>query len=252
MDLMDGPSFIARQAAKRRAEQDPPGKVVIHPVAIRYSYDGDLEAALGPVLDKFEARFTWPPQRHRTLVERIGRIGEALLSLKEVEYLGSPRAGNPYERADFLVREVLSKLEKEWNIKDPPKSIVARVKLLRTKILPDLIEKKVNGDERERRWRHLSACYYVQQIAHYPREYILREKNLPERVLETVERFEEDFTDSSHKHSPLHCVIKVGEAIEVDTRRDRSAATDPITDAMAEQLQRMLSELAAERTPVAV
>jgi hypothetical protein len=47
-------------------------------------------------------------------------------------------------------------------------------------------------------------------------------------------------------------VIKVGEAIEVDTRRDRSAATDPITDAMAEQLQRMLSELAAERTPVAV
>lgn len=252
MELMDGPSFIARQAAKRRAEHDPPGKVVIHPVAIRYAFDGDVQAVLGPVLDKFEARLAWAPQRHRSLVDRIGRIGTALLALKEVEYLGAPQTGDPYERAARLVDEVLTRIEREWNVKDPPKSVVSRVKMLRTIILPDMIAQKVTPEEHERRWRHLSACYYVQQIAHYPRDYILREKNLPERVVETVERMEEDFTDTSHKHEPYRCVIKVGEAIPVGTKRDRSAVTDPITDAMAQQIQSMLDELAAERTPVAI
>jgi 1-acyl-sn-glycerol-3-phosphate acyltransferase len=39
-NLMDGTAFIARNAAKRRAESVPPGKVVIHPAAVRYFYQG--------------------------------------------------------------------------------------------------------------------------------------------------------------------------------------------------------------------
>ena len=37
----------------------------------------------------------------------------------------------------------------------------------------------------QRRWRDLAAAYYVQNMSHYPRDYILRVKNLPERVVET-------------------------------------------------------------------
>lgn len=54
MDLMDGPSFIARQAAKRRKKQKRKGDVVVLPVAIRYAFQGDLSATLEPVLDTFE------------------------------------------------------------------------------------------------------------------------------------------------------------------------------------------------------
>ena len=43
--LMDGVSFVARSAAKKRASQSPPGKVVTHPIAIRYHFDGDIDAA---------------------------------------------------------------------------------------------------------------------------------------------------------------------------------------------------------------
>ena len=88
---------------------------------------------------------------------------------------------------------------------------------LRTAILPDMVAGNVTPEERERRWRHLAACYYVQQISHYPRDYILPEKNLPERVVETVERLEEDFVDRSHKNEPFHAVVEVGEAIPVGT-----------------------------------
>jgi hypothetical protein len=128
--------------------------------------------------------------------------------------------------------------------------VIARVKRLRTTILADMIAGKVTPEERERRWRDLAACYYAQQMSHYPRDYILREKNLPERVVETVERFEEDFTDRMRVHEPFHCVIQVGEAIPVGTQRVRDAASDPVMAEVRRQLQSMINELAAERTPV--
>ena len=249
-EMMEGPSFIARQAAKRIKKQGMSGEVVIHPLAIRYAFNGDLQASLLPVLDEFEARFAWHPQRHLSLVQRIGRIGEALLALKEVEYLGSPRTGDPFERMEKLMDEVLGEMEGRWKLKDASGGVVARVKQLRTVILADLLSNKITSQERESRWRDLAAAYYVQQMSHYPRNYILREKNLPERVVETVERFEEDFTDKSHMHEPFHAVVKVGEAITVSPQRDREAKDDPIMAEVRRQLQSMLNELAAERTPV--
>jgi hypothetical protein len=87
-------------------------------------------------------------------------------------------------------------------------------------------------------------------MSHYPRNYILREKNLPERVVETVERFEEDFTDRMRVHEPFHAVIQVGEAISVGTHRERALGVDPIMAEVRRQLQSMIDGLAAERTPV--
>jgi hypothetical protein len=247
---MEGPSFIARQAAKRLKKQDQNASVVIHPVAIRYAFEGDLSATVEPVLRELESRFTWQPQGHLSLVERIGRIGNALLSLKEIEFLGAPRSGNSYERTEHLVQQVLANLEAAWQIKDNSGNVIARVKRLRTAILADMLATQHSALERAARWRDLAACYYAQQMSHYPRDYILREKNLPERVVETVERFEEDFTDRVRVHEPFHAVIEVGEAIPVSTQRERSAAADPIMAEVRRQLQSMIDELAAERTPV--
>jgi hypothetical protein len=183
-------------------------------------------------------------------VARIARIGEAVLALKEVEFLGATRSGDPYERAQFLVESVLEKLETEWQLKDTSGGVVARVKRIRTAILADMVAGHVTPKERERRWRHLTASYYVQQISHYPRDYILPEKNLPERVVETVERLEEDFVDLSHKYEPFHAIVEVGEAIPVGTHRDREAEGDPIMAEVHRQLQSMIDGLAAERTPI--
>jgi 1-acyl-sn-glycerol-3-phosphate acyltransferase len=246
-ELMEGPSFIARQAAKRLAKLEPPGRVVIHPIAIRYSFDGDVEAVLRPVLDEFEQRFSWQPQRHLPLFDRINKIGNALLTLKEVEYLGAAQAGDLFDRAENLVCQLLSRLEAAWSIKDPAGNVVARVKRLRTIILADMISGKVTPQERDRRWRDLAACYTAQQISHYPRDYLHRNGNLPERIIETVERFEEDFTDKERVIAPLHAVIEVGEAIPVRPQRDREADEDPIMAEVKRQLETMLAGLAAER-----
>jgi 1-acyl-sn-glycerol-3-phosphate acyltransferase len=249
-EMMEGPSFIGRQVAKRLAKLGRPGGVVIHPVAIRYAFNGNLEASLSPTLDQLETRLSWQPQNQLTLVERIGKIGAALLSLKEIEFLGASRTGNTYERANHLIESVLEQLESEWNLRDTSGGVIARVKQLRSTIMADMMAGKVSAEERERRWRHLTASYYVQQISHYPRDYILREKNLPERVVETVERLEEDFLDTARVYHPLHAITQIGEAIPVGTERDRRAEGDPIMAEVRRQLQSMIDALAAERTPV--
>src|SRR5206468_13111949 len=69
--LLDGTAFIARQAAKKRAKASPNAKVVIHPIAIRYRFHGDLAATLEPVLDDIESRLT--RRRHGDL-PRFDRI----------------------------------------------------------------------------------------------------------------------------------------------------------------------------------
>ncbi|HVT28396.1 MAG TPA: 1-acyl-sn-glycerol-3-phosphate acyltransferase [Lacipirellulaceae bacterium] len=249
-EMMEGPSFIARQTAKRLKKEGKPGGVVIHPIATRYAFNGDLAKSLSPDLDALEKIVSWQPQHQLPLVDRITKIGKALLSLKEIEYFDSARSGNIYERAEKLVEEVLTRLETEWQIKDTSGSPTIRVKRLRTVILPDMMANRVTSQERERRWRDLAAAYYAQNISNYPRDYILPEKNLPERIVETVERLQEDFTDRMSVHEPFHAVIQVGEAIPVGAERMRDEAGDPVMANIRGQLQAMIDEMAAERTPV--
>jgi len=246
MDMMDGPAFIARQAAKRRQKKGLP-PVVIHPVAIRYRFDGDLQETIEPELERFEKGFSWEPQRQLSLVHRIRKIGLALLAIKEVEYLGHVRQGDPHERAERLIVEVLHGLEDKWGTRGKEKGLVARVKAIRTAMLPDMIERTITPEERAERWRDLAACYYLQQIAHYPNGYLGNENHLPERVVETVERMHEDYSDRIEYHGPMHCTMAVGEAIEVSTTRDKSATIDPAMQQTHQQLQSMLDELVAER-----
>jgi len=246
MPMMDGMAFVARTAAKRR-EKIPGGGVVIHPVAIRYFFRGDLGASVTPVLEEIEGHFAWYPQKDKSLIQRIRQIGQALLSLKEIEYFGWARTGDFYERVDNLIEDVLTKLEKRWNIRDPAEGVVARVKNLRSAILPALVDDKTTDRERHDYRKQLAACYYVQQMSHYPRNYVrVSEKNIPEHILETVERFEEDFTDRVRVHGPLHAVVQVGEAISVTGRRERGAACDPLMDAIRTQLTEMLKALSNE------
>ena len=249
MELMDGPGFIARQATKRR-EKEGKKPVVVHPVAIRYSFDGDPYKAVADDLVRLEKNFSWEPQTHLSTVRRLRKLGEAILAVKEVEYTGTVKRGDPFDRVEQLALDTLSQLEEKWGVADCSGGIVARVKGVRMAILPDMIAKKVTPEERAARWRDLGACYYAQQMAHYPRTYLTDGPNLPERILETVERLEEDFTDQAPYHGPLHVTIDVGEPVVVESRRDRSAPRDPAMAQVNDQLQSMLDALAAERTPV--
>lgn len=238
--LMEGTALMARGAAKQRATTTPPGRVVVHPVAIRYFFDGDIAATAPPVLRDIERRLTWHPQDDQPLKARIARIGGALLALKEVEYFGSAQSGTIDERLARLIDRLLVPLEAEWVKGRREREIVARVKLLRTAIVAEMITGNLSEAELQRRWRHLADMYLAQQLSLYPPDYLAADPT-PERVLETIERFEEDMTDRARIHPPMRAVVEVGEAIDVSPDRARGPEGDPLMTAIREQLESMLA-----------
>lgn len=245
--FMDGVALMARRAAAARAKLEPPGKVVIHPVAIRYLFEGDWRQAIAGVLDDIERRLSWRPQVQLPIKERICKVGEALLTLKEFEYFGRPQEGGLVERQERLIERLFRPLEEEWlkGKRDP--DVVQRVKLLRTAILADMLAGRVDATERARRWEQLADIYLAQQVAFYPPGYLDGDPS-PERLLETVERFEEDLYDAQRVHRPYRAVIEVGEAIEVPPERERSRDGDPLMVQVKESVAAMLARLTAEVT----
>ena len=241
VNFMEGPAFMARAAAKQQKE----GKVVIHPVFIRYFFEGDLQKTVIPVIEEIEKRLSWQPQTQLPLRERIRKVGDALLALKEIEYFQVPQQGNFPERLKRLEDHLLIPLENQWSAGRHDGDIMARIKRLRTTILPDMVSGDLSESERAARWRHLAEVYLVQQLHGYPGDYI--ENPTPERILETVERYEEDLTDVVRPHFPIRAVITVGDAIEISTARDRSQDPDPVTTQVREQMEKLLESSQAQR-----
>jgi hypothetical protein len=246
LNLMDGVSFIARSAAKHRAASASPGKVVVHPVFVRYFFEGDLAATVAPVLEMIEAHLSLEPQVHLSLHARIVKAGHGLLALKEAEYFGAPQSGPVRERLPRLLERVLGPLEREWNIGRPESDTMARVKRLRSAIMPDMVRGGLSDEETKRRWRQFEDLYFAQQIYCYSAEYLDGAPSA-ERLLETVERYEEDLTDTARPHPPLHAVISIGEAIEASPVRDRGADNDPLADELRRGLGFLLEKSKSRR-----
>jgi hypothetical protein len=229
------------------AKIDPKRKVVIHPTFLRYFFEGDLASTLHPVLKDIETKLTWQPQTHLSMRERIAKLGEALLSLKEIEYLGTARSGSLAERVGTLIDHLLSPLEAHW-LKAPrrDKDTMERIKALRTAIVPDLHAETLSETDKATRWRQLADLYLVQQLHCYPGSYLDTSES-PERLLETVERFEEDLTDAARPHAPMRAVAMIGEAIEVSPERARGVPADPATLEIRQRLESLMSASLSHR-----
>jgi hypothetical protein len=248
LNLQDGVAFLARSAAKQRAAAPAAGKVVVHPIFVRYFFEGDLVATITPVMQNLEARLAWQPQNQLPLRERIVKAGQALLALKEIEYFGTSQSGKIGERLQRLLDHLLEPLEQEWSGGRSEADTMTRVKRLRSAILPDMVQGELTEAESARRWRQLADLYLAQQLHCHSGDY-LADAPTPERLLETVERYEEDLTDAATPHPPLHVVISVGEAIEASPIRDRGAEGDPIATELRKQLEKLLEESKTRRRP---
>ena len=249
-ELQEGVSFIARSAAAKLEKTtvestSSPRKVYTVPVAIRYVYEGDIEATAGAMLSSIEKRLSWKTQEGQCLVERIYRVGNALLSLKELEYLGQSHTGELDERLTRLIDHLLTPLEIEWLGGAKAGAVILRVKELRRAILPAMIDGNLAPAELDRRWKHLETAGFAQSLSLYPARYVAS-KPTAERILETVERFNEHLNGDETVHGPMKAIIQVGEPIEVSPKRDRSAKVDALMQSVEQQLKQLLDVTAAD------
>ena len=244
MALMDGPALIARTAAKRRAKSGS-GEVVVHPVGIKYVFQGDLQKTCDGVLSRIERQLGWRPDNRVPLVDRLVRVGNAMLTLKELQYGIDQPVGTLHERQTTMVNRLLQPLELEWLGKVQNQGIAIRIKNLRLKIFPELTLNALDDAERKRRWSQLEDTYLAQQIDCYPENYVVDNPTV-DRILETVEKFEEDLNDACTIHGDLKAIIKIDEAIEVSPERTRGVSEDQLMTQIRERLQALLFELQVE------
>lgn len=235
--LLEGTALIARMAAKKRAKDGK--KVVVHPVALRYQFPFDVEAAATKMLDEIEKRLTWRPSHGLSLAERIRKVGAGLLALKELQYLGQTQDGTIAQRIEKLTNAILKPLESEWANDNSQGHVVARVKRLRSSILPDMIKGELAEAEKQRRWQQLEDADLAQQLYHYPPDYVSNDAPAG-RLIETIERFEEDLTGKVSVHGPVHVRLTVGDPIEVVTGRDTRGDADPLIVSIETALRSML------------
>lgn len=245
--FLDGVSFIARTAAKRRAKLGNPC-TLIHPVAIKYLFHGDVMQTITPVVEEMERRFAWylPTCRARSMVDRVDRLTEAYLATKEIEHCGAVGQGNSQERRLQLIERLLRPLEEQW-LKQLPKetTLVPRIKALRLLMVPLLLSDQTPPREKQQIRLDLSRIYVAQQIGSYPEGY-LDSPVTDTRLLETVEQLEEDIWGKARVHKPLHAVLQVGSAIEVNDQRPARDSADPLLIQLESSIREMLVDLSGQ------
>jgi 1-acyl-sn-glycerol-3-phosphate acyltransferase len=241
--LLDGPAFIARAAARQRSRATPASRVVVHPVALKYFFRGDPHATAERILDGLEGRLTWRPQRHRPLVERVYLASRAIMALKEIELFGYTQEGPLPQRIARYIDALLRPLESEWLGGVGAGSVAERVKRLRAAIAPDLANDELGEAERSRRWGHLSDIHMAQAASFYPGDYVAS-RPTAERILETLERFEEDTSGRCRVSRPFDAILEVGEPLAVTSGQAcHPGDEDPLTAEIQEGIQVMLDRL---------
>jgi len=220
--LREGAAALAVTAARRLAESGR--KVWVVPVAIKYRFlDGhDPAPALAELMSELEARFTWWPRTDRGLVRRIYDYAEAILALKELEYLGVARTGTLAERLDSLRAHILDAHEDRHFKKRSAEPVPVRVKNLRHACLELLAKPETTAEEAHALRSELNDLFVVIQSFSYPGAYV-RQCPTQERAAEILTKFEQDVlgVDPALPRAPRRALLRLGAPLDVaDYLRD--------------------------------
>ena len=221
--LNEGPAFIARSAAKlsgqvRTGESNAP--------VVRSRCGTAFSAG---------SRRPWPrsstgsrrdspgrPGPTCRLIERLRQAGNAILGLKELELVGGFREGGIHERLERLIDDILGPLEDRVEGEEAGERRAVAGACPPRRDPPGARGRQLDRRRpREPLETARAALPGAAALASTPAGYLAGSPST-ERILETVERLEEDLTDVATVHRPLAVTIHVGEPIEVE--RSRSVA----------------------------
>ena len=233
--FLDGPSAIALNACKQ-AERP----IILVPCGIRYQYIDNPMGELLELMDQLEKQLLWRPKRNLILRKRIYQFAEAILGLKETEYLGNTQTGTLPERIQTLAEYILRELENTYGITDPAPTLPERVKACRRNAIQNTEDDTLSDA------RHLAAevdlddLFIVTQLFSYPGTYVSAKPTI-EEMAEVLDKFEEDILKkpTAGIRASRRAIIAFGEPILVE--RDKGAKNQ--VHALTEQLENSVQTL---------
>ncbi len=234
----EGPAAMAVMAA-RKADRD----VVIVPCGLRYYYVEDPLPELLKLMDDVEAALFWRPTRERPFAERLYRVADGMLGLKELEFLGAARQGPVPERIEFLADGVLKRVEEKYGILVEGKTIPERIKLGRQRAISAISDADEQGAEYRACADDLDDCYLCAQLFSYPGDYVAESPSV-DRLAETLDKFEEDILErpTATVRARRRAVVVFGEPIVVSKEKKREMASE-LTRTIEHRVQSLLDSV---------
>jgi 1-acyl-sn-glycerol-3-phosphate acyltransferase len=244
--IQEGIGLIARQAAR---QTDRP--VVIHPISIKYWHLEDPRPALSRVVEARERAIGWSPQGHLDLLERVEKLGAALLAIKEIEHFGRASAGDLDQRIRELAAAQVAAVEQDYLGRTSDGHLLERVRRLRLVLVRRLVEGGKDHPEGDELRLALERLLFCENLSAHSLEY-LREHPSFERLTETVQRIEETVADEPERApAALGAVVLVGRPLDVRELAGGASRRndDFLMRAMSDSMQQGLDTLLAQGPP---
>lgn len=246
--LLDGVSFIARSAARRRKRKSN-GNVVIHPIAIKYLCTDDISIWARQRLRIMEQGFGWKTPPELSIAERTRRLVKGAFVLREVQYLGDTGSGTMEERRDVFIAKILKRIETRIGMVASQETTRERVRAIRTEIASQFFRQDTDHVSEMHFRQDVMAVDMVQEMISYPESYLDNDQVTDTRIVETIQRIEESILGKADCKVPLHAVIQIGEAIRVPAEKAPRGEVDPLMMELKTQLEQMLEKLVCEARP---
>lgn len=235
----DGPAAIALTASKHA---DRP--VVCIPCGIRYQYTTSPLNELLALMDRLEERILWRPKHNLILRKRIYQFAEAILGLKEKEYLGDTQPGTLPERIQALAENILHRLENKYGIDHRAATLPERVKACRRHAIQLKENSALSDKEHNAAMIDLDDLFIVTQLFSYPGTYASKKPSI-EDMAEVLDKFEEDVlkSPSASIRATRRTVIAFGKPIPVKPRKGDKNQTHELTEQLEQNVQTLLDSM---------
>jgi 1-acyl-sn-glycerol-3-phosphate acyltransferase len=246
LDLLnDGVATILLRAA----EKLPKGKKSYAiPCAIRITHDPSVATTFSSRLDALERRITWKPRRGVEVVERIYRLGSALLAIKEEEFMGESRSGDLVERIQHLQRYLVEQAEHQYGIGPTSSPVPLRIKALRQIIRKELIAglETLSPQRREQLYDDLDRLFAAQQLYSYSGPYV-RTHPTVDRIAETLFKLEEDVLGEGSYPAARRAEVAFDEPVDVESfLRDgglnAKSGVRPLTELLRHRIESLMKQ----------
>ena len=246
MPFLDGATFMARTAAKRRHKHEKK-KIVIHPIVIRYVFLGDAKKEIEKLMLSIEAELKCELDPKLDPPSRVNLALEKLIEQKEKEFgIDGNSSHCLWQRCQHLANAAMEEAEMRWFGEPSQQNISERIREIRAHVFPQLLENSaLTSEEKQIRWRDLERTYLAWQMASYPKDYLAGSPSV-DRVLDIAAKVLEDLTDQPRKCGEQKVIIEVCEPIEVPPEKYRGSAPDPLIGMVESHLLEKLAELEAE------
>ncbi|MDA0347112.1 MAG: lysophospholipid acyltransferase family protein [Verrucomicrobia bacterium] len=245
-ELNDGVASIVLRASSKL----PEGKTsYVVPAGIRIRHSSDISNTFSERLDRLEKHITWKPRLGLDPVDRIYRLGSALLTIKEEEFLGYAQTGEIIARTRSLQDKLMEPIELAHGESNSDMKMTMRIKALRGKIRKELTDESspVSPEREKELYDELDRIFLANQLYSYPGRY-LKENPTDDRIAETLFKLEEDVLEIEEYYGPRTAELVFGKPIAINTFLEEGgfnfkSGVTPLTETIREKVQGLLQSM---------